>query len=292
MLTTDVIKGSAAFVYEISEAKKPFALELKMDKGLIAQGKDLSSAIFVRELQKKHNLKSFSLLGDDCFGFDRALKKIEETEKTISYLLEIPTLVKESSQPCIHCLGTGWDKSYDQECLWCHGRKKHVEYDWKPFFAISASLQIFCFLAETSDRIKISDKRQLLAFQNFCGDSINGFPLFGAYGYDFCKWLTSFPDHYCFEIAREKMAKTYEHIFKQKKDWWHFNTYVKENAWLIINCPGDASNLHPVGCGWNQNEHRGQQFSCHNLDCSTQQLMLLTALAVLSDLARKSINKK
>ncbi len=145
MLTPDVIKEKVAFVYEISEGKKPFTLKLEMDNGLIAQGKNLSSAIFVKELQKKHNLKSFSLLGNDCFGFDQALKKIEETEKTTSYLIEVPTLVKESSLPCIHCLGTGWNKLLNQECLWCHGKKSTPNTTGSHFLLSVPAYKFFVF---------------------------------------------------------------------------------------------------------------------------------------------------
>ena len=292
MLTPDVINKKVPFVYGLSQGKKPFSLELKMDKNLILQSKNLSSAIFVKELLGDHKFKSFSLLGNDYFGYDQAFKKNEETEKTISYLIEIPVLPKESSLPCVHCLGTGWDRTFGHECFWCHGKKRETRYDWKPFFAISASLQIFSFIAETSVPRKICKDSQLLTFQIFCGMKMNSFPIFGSYGYDFCNWLNSFPEYYSFEKIKETMSQTYEHIFKEKKDWHFFDAYVGKDAWLIIDCPGEASGLHPTKFGWNKKKSQGQQYSCHNIDSPIQQLILLVALAGLSDLARESINKK
>lgn len=289
MLEFEMTREKVPCLYELSFKKgDPPVLVFRIHNDFLKENNDRSPTERVLEYMKKeHNLGEFLPFGGEYFGFDKALKKGKTEGEFTEFNIEIPILRKETANACTHCEGEGWDKDLQRPCSWCDGCKHEILYDWKSLISISASLHLLTSMTEIFDKKTSAKKHQLLTFQSFCGKEMGGFPISGAYGVDFCSWLVSLPDHYQFNQAINVMGKVYAHIYNRKIDFWDFEAYVRENAWLIIDCPGDACGLHPSDSYWKPD--RGRNFSCHNLDNPMQQITLLTALAVLSDMAREKI---
>jgi hypothetical protein len=55
---------------------------------------------------------------------------------------------------------------------------------------------------------------------------------------------------------------------------------------LIISVPGNACGIFPED-NYNWKVGEGRKFSSHNMDDPGQQIMILVALAILSDMARE-----
>ncbi|MDD5569102.1 MAG: hypothetical protein PHG23_01650 [Candidatus Pacebacteria bacterium] len=290
-LSFDLERERVPCIYEILyQAGNPPALKLRLQKNFVQACKDLSPIILIEASQKKHNLGEFSPLGNDWFGFNNTMAKTNETGEFIEYTVIIPVLRKELQKPCSHCKGTGRDDYFDRACSWCDGTTHEIEHNWKPFTAISATLEMLTNMAEFFKGIGSAEKFQLLSFQVRCGKKMGSWSIGGTYGIDFCNWLSGFSGHHQFSRAIEAMQKTYRHIFGKTEHFsWYFDVYTEDNAWLIISCPGDACSLYPSDYGWAPNKNMGRKFSCHNMDAPMQQLMLLTALAALSDMARETI---
>jgi len=289
MLEFEMTREKIPCLYELSfEKGEPPVLQIRIHNDFLEINKGIVPTQAVLEyIKKEHKLNEFLPFGGDYFGFDKALKKGETKGEFTEFDIEIPVLKKETNEICEHCGGKGWDEYFQRPCSWCDGSKHKILYDWKPLTAISASLQLLTSMTEIFDKKISAENNQLLTFQLICGKDMGGFPIGGAYGIDFCGWLDSFPAHYQFDQVIHAMAEVHAHIYKSEVDFWDFQAYVEESAWLIINCPGDACGLHPSDSYRKPGE--GRNFSCHNLDNAIQQIDLLIGLAVLSDEARKEI---
>ena len=294
MLGYQMNKERVPCVYEISYKKRkkgnPPCIVLRLHEDFVEANKDLVPLdFFIKGFQKEHGLGEFSSLAKDSFGFNGTIKKKgRDSRGFIIYEIEIPVFQKETSIPCERCNGTGWDEDLDRKCLSCRRSKHEMSYDWKPFTAISASLQILCIMVEVFEKRTSAKNYQLLTFQLSCGKGLGHFPIWGHYGMDFCNWLNSFEaSHYQFDEVLKEMEDVYSYIYNHETGY-DFQAYTGKKAWLVISCPGDACGIHP-GDDYNWESGRGREFSCHNMDNPGQQIILLVALAVLSDMARKNM---
>lgn len=265
----------------------PPILRLRLHKDFVEANKDKAPLeLFIRSFQEKHDLGEFLPFGSGYFGFDKVIKQGETVGEFIEYNIEIPVFMKETPEPCKHCKGTGWDKYFGRPCSWCEGSKHEIFYDWRLLNAVSASLHILNIFTELFEKDTSAKNSQLLSFQIICGKGMDGYPISGTYGIDFCNWLMSLPAPHYFDEAIKAMQSVHYHITRRKSGYsWDFQAYIEKNAWLIISCPGDACGIFPEGHSWKPGE--GKEYSCHNMDNPWQQILLLVALAVLSDMARK-----
>jgi hypothetical protein len=289
MLDFDIKREMVPCIYELLYIKgDPPVLQMKIHNDFLEANKGLSPVQEVLEdMRKEHNLGEFMPFGNEYFGFEKSLKKGKTEGDFTEFNIEIPILRKPTSEICKHCNGTGENKDLEMVCSWCEGGTFGIFYDWRSLSAVSASLHILTSMTEIFEKKTSAKSCQLLSLQVYCGKGTGGFPMSGSYGIDFCNWLASFPGHYRFNQATDAMREVYGYIFNSKMEYWDFHAYVDENAWIIIDCPGDACGLHPSDGYWKPG--RGREFSCHNLDSPMQQLTLLTGLAVLSGEARKKI---
>ena len=294
MLGYEINKKRIPCVYEISYKRRkrnnPPCIVLRLHEEFVEASKDIVPLdFFIKKIRDDYNLGEFSSLSGDYFGFDNAIKKKgKDFEGFILYEIEIPIFRIKTSDPCEYCKGTGWDKDLDSKCLSCRGGKKKISYNWKPLSAISASLHILSMMMETFNDQTSAKNNQLLTFQLSCGKGMGRFPIWGHYGIDFCYWLNSFGNtHHRFDEVLKEMEDVYSYIYNGEEGWG-FQAYVEQKAWLIISAPGDACGIFPSNdyC-WEPG--RGRDFSCHNMDNPGQQIILLVALAVLSDMARKDM---
>lgn len=294
MLGYQVDRERVPCVYEISYKKRkkgnPPCIVLRLHEEFVEANKDIVPLdFFIKGLQKEHGLGEFSSLAKDSFGFDGAIKKKgRDSRGFIVYEIEIPVFQKETSVLCERCKGTGWDEDLDRECLSCRGSKHEMSYDRKSLTAISASLHALGIMMEIFDKRTSAKNYQLFTFQLSCGEGMGHFPIWGHYGIDFCKWLNSFEvPYHQFDEVIEEMEYVYSYIYNGREGFG-FQAYVEKKAWLIISVPGDACGIHPTN-DYNWEPVRGREFSCHNMDDPGQQIMLLVALAILSDMARKNM---
>ena len=278
-------------VYELSYKKgNPPCIVLRLHEEFVEANKDITPFdFFIRKLRDDHNLGEFSSLSSDYFGFDKAIKKKgKDSKRFILYEINIPVFRVETSEPCERCGGTGWDEGLDSKCLSCRGSKNKMSFNWKPLHSISATLHILSMMMDAFNKQTSAKNNQLLTFQISCGKGMGRFPIWGHYGIDFCLWLNSLGSHQFDEVLKE-MEDVYFHIYSGEEGWG-FQAYVEERAWLIISTPGDACGIHPLGdYSWEPEKGRGREYSCHNMDNPGQQIILLVALAVLSDMARKDM---
>lgn len=278
-------------IYDISYRKgNSPRIVLRLHKDFVKANKDISRMeFFLRKIQDDHSIGEFFPLSNDCFGFDGVIKK--KRKKSFKgffiYEIEIPVFKKDLPETCERCNGTGQNKDLDCECLFCHGSGHKSSYDWRPLTAISASLQVLGMMINTYEKETSAKNPQLITFQLYCGKGQGHFPIAGYYGIDFCNWLVSLNAPHVFDQVIEEMQHVYSHIYGREIGMrWDFQAYLEKNAWLIISVPGDACGIHPSDSyGWKQGE--GKAFDCHNMDSPAQQIMILVALAILSDMARK-----
>lgn len=290
MLDDDMDNERISRVYEISyerrTRKNPPRIVLRLHEEFVEISNDfIPFDFFIKKLRDDHNLGEFSPLSDNFFGFDKAIKrKRKDSEGFIIYEIDIPTFKKETFEICERCKGTGWDEDLGGECLLCRGSKHKISFNWKPLVAISASLQILSMMLNAFNKQTSAKGYQLLTFQLVCGKGMGRFPIWGYYGIDFCSWISSLGASHQFDEVLKEMEDVYSYIYGGEKGWG-FQAYVEKGAWLIIGAPGDACGIHPADYDWEPGRRR--DYSCHNMDNPGQQIIILVALAVLSDMARK-----
>lgn len=292
MLTLDITRENVPRMYEISYTKKENqpVLILKIHKDFVKKYENVMPGVLIGNFQEEHGLGEFSPFGKEYFGFDNALKRGETNGEYVEYEISIPVFKKELSQKCKHCKGTGRDNYFKRECSFCDGTKHEIFYDWKPFYSISASLQVFANMAEIFEEKTSSIKNQLLSFYLICGHGQGHYPIAGSYGIEFCNWLNTANDYHQFDEVIQAMWDVHKHIQNDKTDNYRFDfqAYVDKHAWLILTCPGDACGIHPTDYNWEPGQ--GREFDCHNMDTPIQQIMLLVGLAILYSMAKKYID--
>jgi len=293
MLGCDIEDEIVPAVYETSYKGGDIpCIELRLHEDFVEESKDIVPIeSFLRGFQEEHKIGPFSPLREDNFGFDGVIKrKGKDSRGFIIYGIEIPIVRKHLDEPCKRCKGTGLDEIDglpERECLSCRGSGREIAYDWRQIAAVSASLQILGMLAETFRKRTSASVPQLFTFQLVCGEGIGRFPIGGYFGIDFCNWLDSLPKPCQFDHVIEEMQKVYFRLFgKEAIIGLDFQAYVRSGSGLIIGCPGNATGIFPEG-SWERGH--GREYSCHNMDTPAQQIMLLVALAILSDMARESM---
>ena len=289
MLSFDVERKLVPCVYEVSYQKgNPPCLILRINKEFLEKNKKRKpSEETISSYKKEFSFKKFSFFENNLFGFDNALGRGKVKGEFVEYIIKLIPFKRKTSNPCKYCYGTGRNKNLHMKCSFCEGEKLETIYDYTPLNAISASFELLTRLIESSEEISNSKKSQLFTFQLGIGYEKASYPIWGSYGIEFCCWLNSFSKGKRFPDVIKAMQEVYEFIYQKEGTSYDFDAYVEENAWLIINCPGEACGIHPEGYSWKKGQ--GRDFSCHNMDTPVQQIILLTALAVLSDMAQLEI---
>ena len=293
MLGYDIEDERIPALYEISYKRGTTpCIELRLHEEFVKESENIVPIeCFLRNIQEKHKVGPFSPLKENNFGFDGVIKKKgKDGRGFIIYEIDIPVVRKYSGEPCKNCKGTGWSKFRglpDRECLSCRGSGREIVYDWRQAAAISGSLQILGMMTGTFRKRTSASVPQLLTFQLACGEGMGRFPIGGYYGIDFCDWLASLPKPCQFDNVIKEMQNVYSHIFGKDDSMTlglDFQAYIRSDSGLIISCPGNATGIFPEG-SWKAGH--GMEYSCHNMDTPAQQIMLLVALAILSDIIRE-----
>lgn len=280
--------------YELSWAEKETAILLRVHKDFIkimefniARETDLPLFGIIADLKKALGFEKFTISFNENFGFDDAFLRIGEKDGFVEFLIKIPEVQKYTEEICHYCKGSGEDKNFNRECSWCHGNGKHLIFDWKSADAISASFTVFSMLARFSDIKTSSNLPQLFVVQTITKKKMGGGAVFGIYSPILCNWLVSIGETEIPE-AVVAMQEAYKKMFGIHGFYEDEFRAHNDSGWLIIDCPGDRSGIHPS----NTCRGEGCDVSCHNVDNSVQQITLIAGLAALHDKARKEISKK
>lgn len=275
--------------YELLWRENPPSIGLRIHKEFIESNKiDFEKAPMIKFLAKNLRIPAFNGDFTKDIGFGGILKRKGEKDGFIEFMAEIPQVKKKTDKKCTDCKGTG-EKKYDrnEKCLFCDGSGREWVMDWKGVYAISASFSAltgwlrFCEI-ETS-----ATYPQLLTVQTITEQDMHGGSLSGDISIPMHKWLKSLGERVELTGMTRAMKIAYDRMYGlSNSNQYRFNAYTA-NGRFIANCPGDACGLHPAD--WYENKGQGFELSCHNVDNPMQQIMLLTALAVLHSMARKEI---
>jgi hypothetical protein len=277
---------------EITFSENPLGIAVLAHKEIIGPLKDREISWGFEEI---FGFQTFSkLLGEEEFyGFDRAGIKKDRGE-FIEIFFAIPQVDKMLDNPCPDCNGSGKDKFIDIPCSYCEGMGKEISRDWSSIFAVSASLSVLFRNPQmySPDEEATSGLSQLITLNIMTSKEMGGSGIGGVWSKDFCDYLRYLYSHKAREEqviqeVVEAMKKVYHHCFNTlNKSLFddEFRVSIKENAWMVIDCPGDRCGVHP---SHDPLSDGGCDFSCHNVDSPVQQITLLAGLAVLHDKARE-----
>ncbi|MCX6760514.1 MAG: hypothetical protein NTZ84_00170 [Candidatus Nealsonbacteria bacterium] len=271
--------------YELSWREKETAILLRVHKDFIAtierlvSGKpDLPLFDIIAGLRGSLGFEKFTLSFNENFGFNDAFLHVGEKDGFAEFLIKIPEVQKYTDEICPECKGSGNDKHFNGECSWCHGKGKHLVFDWKSAYAISASFTVFSMLARFPDIKTSSNMSQLLTIETKTNKEMHGGSLWGIYSPMLCKWLVSIGETEIPEVVLA-MEKAYGKMFGIHGFYEDEFRAHNNSGWLIIDCPGDRTGIHPSTV-WSD---KGCEFSCHNVDSPVQQITLIAGLAALHD---------
>lgn len=282
-------------VYELSWDRISSAIIVRIHRDFVQRFSVPLDAWIVLHFMKEFSFSFFDgNFNGTFFGFDNALQKNGEGKDFISFKINIPVFEKQSDTNCSRCHGTGKEESSERDCLACRGEGKESVFNWKPMYAISASLTIFFELAFL--KFNKEDKTscgfpQLITIETHTEKQIHGGTLGGVYSIPLANFLSSFQPKTEITEMTDAMIGSWRKMFCKLSQYDKYSFYsqvANKNGWLNVGCPGDACGLHP-GANEAFDPGRGSKFSCHNVDTPMQQIALLAALAALCDKARKEI---
>jgi len=279
--------------YELSWREEIPAIVLRVHKDFIqateqilSNNPDIPFWDMMEKLRKDLGLSSFVFKFSENFGFDNAFQRIGEKYGFVEFLIRIPKIEQYTDETCPNCKGTGKNKDLGIECSFCNGKGKHLIFDWKSGYAVSASFTAFSLLSRPWSKKTSSTLPQLLTIQTNIKAEIDGAPLGGIYSLALCNWLrmvgqTNFPE------VVEAMKNAYRQMYSLNRLSGYYFGATNNDGWLVIDCPGNACGIYPSD-GFTRG--KGCEFTCHNLDTSVQQITLIAGLAALHDRARKEIS--
>jgi len=116
----------------------------------------------------------------------------------------------------------------------------------------------------------------------------------GDYSVPLVNFLRSFAPGTEITEMKDAMILAHRKMFGKNDKYAIYEMEAKvayENGWLNTSCPGNACGLNPAD-SWGLEKVGGYKFSCHNVDTSAQQIVLIAGLAALCDKYRKEIENR
>lgn len=290
MLTRETIPCWYELAFKGVNGNAELVLRVHLDYAAeIGGGIPDSDIPIVNRAQKNFAFTNFAGRFGKDIGFEGALKYLGTAKDGfLEYLVPTPLCRKITDTPCSGCNGTGKDEDFDDEpCKFLCENGKNIVYDYREAFAVCASLSIFLPMMEFPEVTTTAPVPQLLTVITGASIGNAGCPISGSYGRELVHYLKSRRSQNICEmeaamkVVWERMDGKIDRFYKHS-----FAAHVQgEYGWLTIDCPGDATGLHPSD--HYRNEDFGYDFTCHNLDHPIQQLSLLAALGALSYTVRR-----
>lgn len=277
--------------YELSWLEEEALVALRISNDIAMNFTPISEdAPIVASLGEEFGFRGFTGVLTENFGFNDGLRRGDEKQGFVEFLVEMPVVRQKTKTPCGRCSGSGQKEPTNDKCFSCDGTRKEHIHVWEKAEEISASLSVLLRLLEfPPDKDTTATFPQLLTVTSLtrktreCG-------LWGTYGPALCRWLSSRGANT--EIPEMVQAMKTAHVCMlgaREHFEWDFRAYIADQrGWLNVDCPGDACGLHPVHGSVGKRE--GYEFSCHNVDTVAQQLTLLAGLGALHDKARKELS--
>lgn len=277
--------------YEVSWQEEGTSILIRIHPDMVRGFETISvDAPIAASLMEQFDFHSFEGSLTENFGFNQGLQRQEGSDGFVEFVAKIPTIRRQTQDPCEHCGGSGKWYSDDDECASCDGSGKEHTYEWWKVHEISASLTVLLTVLEyLPEQDSTAEFPQLLTVttitrsERSCG-------IWGTYSPVLSKWLTSLGANagipemvQAMKIAHESMLG----VRKYLSDWDFRANIADQYGWLNVDCPGDACCLHPALGSPKDGE--GYEFTCHNVDTPAQQLTLLAGLAALHDRVRKEL---
>jgi hypothetical protein len=279
--------------YELSWQKSPAAIILRIHKKFIeffeSKIKLTVETPIVKKFMEEFRFPSFSGDFSKDFGFNSVFKKRKDEENFIVLAVNIP-LIKIEKGKCDSCNGSGKDALFGGKCTFCVGTGKEFSYDWLSAYAISATFTTLFVILDCCRIETDSACFQLIKINTETFRDMHGGSLGGSYGIPLVNFLKRLGPNEGIAEMVEAMKIAHQRLFGELKKYSAYDFRVdlsNGRGWLNVSCPGNA-------CGLNSDfdssfeENSGYDFSSHNVDSPMQQITLLSGLAALCDLARKS----
>ncbi|MDO8498232.1 MAG: hypothetical protein Q7S44_00355 [bacterium] len=278
--------------YELSWIESGPTLVLRIHEDFIENAYQMTpNSPIIRALAQDLDLGNFSGDFQGHIGFEEALKNQGKKDGFTEFALAVPQIKRITDQECQWCGGSGQDDLRDWECLRCEGSGKGYEMDWHQAYTASASLTAFTVLLRLSEKDTSTLFPQLLTFQTITQKDMHGGSLGAEVSFPLRQWLSRYAGSNTLPEVTRAMMATYDQMFGLKDlDEYCFQMIIREDGALMMDCPGNASGLHPDHQAINGIDRGyGYELACHNVDSPAQQLTLLAGLAALHDKARKEI---
>lgn len=205
------------------------------------------------------------------------------------YAIPIPRIEKDGGE-CEACEGTATIEGMN--CLHCMGTGRGTVLERDSAACILGTLWILeAILNRPSKELLVginTEWRQLLSLRTSFDKEryFIGATLSGSFG-DYLRTLSN----QNLPKVKEAMKRVYLQMFPgyAKFDDFFYKAVVHQNGQLILDVPGNACGLYVDGRSLSLYEASGpMELDCHNVDGYHQQLALLSGLAALCGMARKS----
>lgn len=214
----------------------------------------------------------------------------DDGQKIVEYSITIPR-IEVIAGDCENCGGSGKDTYFN--CMRCDGTGKEIVMEWGAVNRIAATLSILGLMLDKPDKELLvgvhTKKKQLLSVTTFFGEGQAN--ITAVLSRSFGDYLRKLSEQDLPEV-KAAIKSAYLHMFPRYKRFgdFHFRANVRRNGQLIIDVPGDACGLYVDGFSRSLQETSGpMELDCHNVDGFHQQLALLSGLAALAGMARKSL---
>ena len=284
----EIMLSDVPRVFQLGYRDKRIICELHIDALPWLRKLD-SKNPYIKDMRRRFPFTSFT--NDQYsrnFGFNNCFEVIKENDNNNIVIFQAKIPVKYSrSGPCTYCNGIGEGFSDDQPCIRCNGTK----YEWKlnenPVGeALSASLQLLCMtgsivpLSQERNRIQLIDIDLTTDIRAYGGN------IYGHISKEITAWVASHKKDFqkvivqpVFLAMKDALSIIAPHWLSQAN---HFEIKINEKGWVTI---GYASRCSIYPSLDNKEEASGGYIiECHNVDTSTEQIILVVALAKLCDL--------
>jgi hypothetical protein len=227
----------------------------------------------------------------ETFGFGNSLQQIGSANGQTTYRLNLPIIRRNTDETCEECNGT--KERHGCDCHYCSATGRKSVIDWKEALALSASMVVFMELLESAHetlRDHTPNEQQILTLNLMVRLGQHGGSLYGRYSPHFIKFLKSYGEDVDFELAKKAMKRVNRYMWQSRKPEDDHYDMFRMRAWqnlpgnLILDVPGDACGIHPSPFVHDIPDGEGDEFTCHNVDSSLQQLTLVTGLAAMCDM--------
>ncbi len=265
-----------------------------------------SNAPIIKIAREKGEEDLFSRFSYDLtapyFGFNQSIRRLGQpnSEGFVPFVIPLPKVLRNTGMVCQECDGIG-KQEYGDSCVWCHGKKGRMVYDWYEAFATTASLQLLFWFLDIGYEEEMptpSPQTPQILRLNLCADrNMHGSSLGGDLSRDGLQLLRSLilessRTEKVEERIKNSLIRSWKHMMRNN-EWDDFNlrAEIREDANLFITCPGDAAGVYTV------NENRflrdcGCGITCHNMDTPAQALTCLAGLAVFCEELEKKWQEK